>query len=732
MYLNILTFGIAALLFIYSFILDKRVKQVKNNGYLVNLVIVLSLLFAFSGVVNLFMFSKYDFIGTFLARILLVLSGWFSILSCNYLLLYPNYKKNKLIILFQAFFFLLAIYMIFFIPNSIIRTVVTKDGRYNFISSLISEEENGLKLPWVVAYNILYRMVIPAFVCLLVLVRSENVESKLVKQNIRINVLGFVFSWLVIEYFQKAGEYQPALSMSAIAGYIVIVYFFTVTTSKDEVWDKNYMLRGTARFVFKFVIPSIVAGLVFIGLWPVASEDKEIFFIAYSVTALILLALSVFVKNKVKNSEFLRDNRYADAFEADITSIEFERSPENVVAYVFKILKKYVTTSSLKIMIDDGNGSLEKVWDSAQKDDEAADEKNQKPLVANTFMFDLFMNNNQQIVFREMVERNSAYLKIKNDVLAFMDKADCDAFIILAEGRQIIGLFLLGKKSSKNVYSNYDLAVFKKFYSNFFVVGYYVKNIMNETVVGTVNREIRMSGQIITSIQENMELINNPKVDTGYLMVPAHNIGGEFVDLIRLTDSRHIFVIGSVSGKGIAASMSMVILKSIIRTFLAETTDFKKLVAKVNAFVRDNLPKGIFFSGTFGLMDFASNTMYYINCGSPAIFVYSKAYNNVIEVQGEGHILGFVKDITPYVKVKKIKLTEGDIVFICTDGLIDSRSLRGDIFSKSRVSTAITENQTYTADRLAKFTYESLKSFTSKELEDDITILVFKYVGGNK
>jgi serine phosphatase RsbU (regulator of sigma subunit) len=255
---------------------------------------------------------------------------------------------------------------------------------------------------------------------------------------------------------------------------------------------------------------------------------------------------------------------------------------------------------------------------------------------------------------------------------------------------------------------------------------------MNETVVGTVNREIRMSGQIITSIQENMELINNPKVDTGYLMVPAHNIGGEFVDLIRLTDSRHIFVIGSVSGKGIAASMSMVILKSIIRTFLAETTDFKKLVAKVNAFVRDNLPKGIFFSGTFGLMDFASNTMYYINCGSPAIFVYSKAYNNVIEVQGEGHILGFVKDITPYVKVKKIKLTVGDIVFICTDGLIDSRSLRGDIFSKSRVSTAITENQTYTADRLAKFTYESLKSFTSKELEDDITILVFKYVGGNK
>lgn len=732
MYLNILTFGIAVLLFLFSIVVDRNVKQVKSNGYLVNLILLLSFLFAFLGVVSIFLFSSVKFVGTFLGKIMFVFIGWFSILSCNYLLLYPNYKKNKIIKLFQAVFFLIAAYIILFIPESIIKFVASDDGRYTLVSGIISDGYKGPKLSWIAVYNIIFKMVVPAFVCLLVLVRAENVENKLIKQNMRINVAGFVFSWIILKYLQGASEYQPSVMTVAIIEYIVIVYFFALTSAKDEVWDKSYMIRGAARFVLKYGIPSSIAGLLFVVLWPIASTDKELFFILYSAAAVVLLGLSVFIKNKTKDLDILRDNRYSDAFEVDITSIDFEKTPKEVVSYVFKILKKYLTTSALKIMIDDGNGSLEKVWDSSQKEDEVVDESSQMPLIANTSMFDLFMNNNHQIVFREMVERNSAYLKVKDDVLAFMDKAECDAFIILAEGRQIIGLFLLGKKLNKNVYSDYDLAVFKKFYSNFFVVGYYVKNIMNETVVGTVNREIRMSGQIITSIQENMEMIMNPKVDTGYLMVPAHNIGGEFVDLIRLTDTRHIFIIGSVSGKGIAASMSMVILKSIIRTFLAETTDFKKLVAKVNSFVRDNLPKGIFFTGTFGLMDFATNTMYYINCGSPAIFVYSKAYNNVIEVQGEGHILGFVKDITPYIKVKKIKLTEGDIVFICTDGLIDSRSLRGDIFSKSRVSTAITDNQSYTSDRLAKFTYESLKNFTSKELEDDITILVFKYLGGNK
>ena len=252
---------------------------------------------------------------------------------------------------------------------------------------------------------------------------------------------------------------------------------------------------------------------------------------------------------------------------------------------------------------------------------------------------------------------------------------------------------------------------------------------MNEAVVGTVNREIRMSGQIITSIQENMDLIKSKKIDAGYLMVPAHNIGGEFVDMIRLTDTRHIFVIGALSGKGIAASMGMVILKSIIRTFLSETTDFKLLVAKVNTFIRENLPKGTFFAGTFGILDFNTDTMYYINCGIPALLVYTRAYNNVIEVQGEGHILGFVKDVAPYIKVKKVKLSEGDIVMIVTDGIIDTKSLRGDIFGKTRTQNALMENSGYPAEKMAKFTYDALVEFTSKELENDITMLVMKYLG---
>ena len=421
------------------------------------------------------------------------------------------------------------------------------------------------------------------------------------------------------------------------------------------------------------------------------------------------------------NSELFRKKRYEQSFESDISSLDFAKNPQEITDEVYKIFKKYLGTSSMRIVMEDGSGSTSVVYSSDGNTSIAV------PFDHGTG--DVIMNAHRQVIFREQVTRHGDLSSIKGKLENLFKETNSDALIMLNEGRNFIGLILLGPKSSGNIYSDYDFEVFNKYYSNLFVVGYYIKNIMNESVVGIVNREIRMSGQIITSIQENMDLIQSKKVDAGYLMIPAHNIGGEFVDMIRLTDTRHIFIIGALSGKGIAASMSMVILKSIIRTFLAETTDFKKLVAKVNGFIRDSLPKGTFFAGIFGLLDFTNDTLYYINCGSPALYVYTRAYNNVIEVQGEGHILGFVKDISPLLKVKKVKLAEGDIIMSVTDGILDTKSLRGDIFGKQRTQNALMDNSTYPAEKMTKFAYEVLVDFASKELENDVTMLVIKYLG---
>ena len=149
---------------------------------------------------------------------------------------------------------------------------------------------------------------------------------------------------------------------------------------------------------------------------------------------------------------------------------------------------------------------------------------------------------------------------------------------------------------------------------------------------------------------------------------------------------------------------------------------------KVNIFIRDNLPKGTFFAGVFGLIDFSENTIYYLNCGIPALLMYNQSYNNVIEIQGEGRVLGFVKNIEKLIKVKKVKLNPGDIVLACTDGLLNAKNVRGEKFGRDRIQLSIVENLVYPADKMSKFLYDQLLDFTSKELEDDVSVVTIKYL----
>ena len=130
-------------------------------------------------------------------------------------------------------------------------------------------------------------------------------------------------------------------------------------------------------------------------------------------------------------------------------------------------------------------------------------------------------------------------------------------------------------------------------------------------------------------------------------------------------------------------------------------------------------------------MNFENDTLYYINCGIPAILLYTEAYNNVIEIQGGGHILGFVKDISSYITIKQIKLNKNDIVLACTDGLIESHSLRGEKFGKDRIQRYMVANAMYPAYRMAQFEYDELVKFMSHEMEDDVSVLVLKYLRSN-
>lgn len=717
----ILNFIVTFFLGIFTHLIDKKVKSdsVGVSAFSVGalLAVIEGALFS---IVLIMKLCGFEALITPIMRFVLSIDGLIFVMVGFGFIEANTTKQPTFVKLIKGALCLLAVYIVFFKFTTI--EITFEHGiviGYEYIVPV--EARDFFNWTWGTLYSVLYKYFIPGICFIFLLFIQENKATQLEKYQTAIAFEGLILLWgikIIIDYVAKV---QPAFSFLFIYEYLflfVTLYFDLVKTSVPS--GKALIVMAFKTFL-SYVIPAGGMAVICYLMQPQDGNFVRSFVLIFLGSGTVIMLVSLWLNELLASSSKLYTADYENALEKDLAKLDYSNTDmDQVTSKMFEIFRRNVETSSMSVYILNAQNVLEVAYSS--------NNMNAKFRLSNP-MFDALLNINRHIVCYSQLEKEHELSVCQKELEEFFKASNSDALFLLNEGHNIFGIITLGKRASGDHFKEYDYNVFVKLYSYFFVFGYYMRNISNKDIIGVVNREIRMSSQIITSIQENIDHPKTSKVDIGYLMVPAHNIGGEFIDMIRLTESRHLFVVGDLSGRGIAASMNMVILKSIIRTYLAETHDFKQLVVKLNNFVRDSLPKGTIFAGLFALIDFETDTMYYINCGVSTLMLYTQVYNNVIEIQGSGHILGFVKDIAPYLSVKTTKLNRGDIIMTCTDGFIQSHSLRGEQFGKERLQQALLDNSTYPAQRMAQFTFDGLLKFMSKEAEEDVSMLVLKYEG---
>lgn len=655
-----------------------------------------------------------------LLRIVYSLDGIFLVVLCFGLIENIQTKRTSIQTILKVVLCLFSIYVSFFKFTTVEMTfdngiIITS----NYLFSGAARE--FFSWTWVTIFSSLYRYVLPVIAYVFLLLIQEDKASQLEKYQDAVIGEAFILMWIIGYVINYIGAAVPSFIMLYMYRYMVMFIVIYMALSKTTVPSGKGLFVSVIKSLITYVIPALLIGFICYKFQPTGGNFEKSYITYICLSSIAIFVVSLWISGYLSSSSKLYTADYEESLEKDLATLDYKNAEmDQVTARMFEIIRRNIEASSMSVYILTGQNELEVAYSS--------NNMNLK-IPLNNPMFDALLNINKSIVCYSQIEKEHDISVVENELREFFKVSKSDALFLLNEGHNIFGVITLGKKVSGDHYKDYDYSVFVKLYSYFFVFGYFMRNISNKEVMSVVNREIRMSSQIITSIQENIDHPKTTKVDIGYLMVPAHNIGGEFIDMIRLTETRHLFVVGDLSGKGIAASMNMVILKSIIRTYLGETHDFKQLVVKLNSFIRDSLRKGTIFAGLFALIDFETDTMYYINCGVPTLMMYTQVYNNVIEIQGSGHVLGFVKDISPYISVKTTKLNRGDIIVACTDGVIQSHSLRGEQFGKERLQQAVLDNSTYPAQRMAQFTFDGLRKFMSKEMEDDVSLLVVKYEG---
>ena len=262
----------------------------------------------------------------------------------------------------------------------------------------------------------------------------------------------------------------------------------------------------------------------------------------------------------------------------------------------------------------------------------------------------------------------------------------------------------------------------------------YTGDVINEMTEGLIEREkMQQSLNLAREIQQNLLPKSNLKVngfDIAGKSIYCDETGGDYYDFMAFDDAdkQKIGVaIGDVSGHGVSSALLMAAVRSSLRLRASLSGSIAKIISDVNRqLAQDVEDSGQFMTMFFLVLDTATRQLEWVRAGhDPAIF-YDPRSDSFNELGGSGIALG-VDAKWIYEDNKKTDFSNGQIIFLSTDGVWEVRNKKGEMLGKEPVLNTIRQNSSSDATQIIDAIFDTLDKFIGEvKIEDDITSVVIK------
>ena len=210
--------------------------------------------------------------------------------------------------------------------------------------------------------------------------------------------------------------------------------------------------------------------------------------------------------------------------------------------------------------------------------------------------------------------------------------------------------------------------------------------------------------------------------------IPSENVGGDFYDFIKITESKYALVIADVSGKGLRAGLFMAMCRSIIRVYALENKTPANILKKTNKHLYQDSKSGMFVTVFIAIVDTSKKEIKYSNAGHLNQFLIKSDDNNKISLETlhtQGRPLGVLEDES-YTN-SKINYDINDKILLFTDGITETFNEESEEYGEERlvefISSKHFENSIDTCNSIVDDTITFRKEAAQF---DDTTIIVAK------
>lgn len=238
---------------------------------------------------------------------------------------------------------------------------------------------------------------------------------------------------------------------------------------------------------------------------------------------------------------------------------------------------------------------------------------------------------------------------------------------------------------------------------------------------------------IAKKIQQNMlphfdDLnFNNKNFDMFGLNLPEKEVGGDFYDYIFVDPKHIIVVIADVSGAGIPAALFMAKAKTLIHSIIKFETRPNEILKIVNNELASQNEECYFVTAGIYFIDLETKKITSSNAGHEDPIVIKN--NGEVLLDKEIHSPALATDQDIDYKINILELSDGDILFLYTDGVVEAINSKDELYGIDRLLSELKNAQDFTPKHIIEHIKNSISEFSDvSEQYDDITMFCFKFL----
>jgi sigma-B regulation protein RsbU (phosphoserine phosphatase) len=209
---------------------------------------------------------------------------------------------------------------------------------------------------------------------------------------------------------------------------------------------------------------------------------------------------------------------------------------------------------------------------------------------------------------------------------------------------------------------------------------------------------------------------------------PADSIGGDFFDILHLTDLTAGVFICDVMGHGVRAALITAVLRGLVEELKSSGADPGRFFTQLNRALLSILKRSrfpLFASAYYIVLDIQNAEIRYTTAGHPAPLLLPAKEGNPIETLHHtkpGPALGVFGDITYTTEQRSIGT--GDRIFLYTDGLYEVPGPQDEHYGEDRLLDAIKAQRAKSTPELFDHLLTGIRRYAGQQaFLDDICLV---------